>query len=187
MNDIAYNPTLAVRQPPQPSYPDFKLLATTFADGDTLPLAHVAGAAMERDGGNQSPALRWTGAPAETQSFALTVFDPDAPTGSGFWHWAVYNLPADCVELAQNAGADIANGTASGLPGGAVQLKNDAGLLGYIGAAPPIGDKAHHYIFTIYALNTILDLPDGASNAFLGFNLNGKVLAAASLTAVFRA
>ena len=110
----------------------------------------------------------------------LTAYDPDAPTGSGFWHWAVYNLPASATGLPAGAGATDAK-----LPDGAAVLKNDGGIRGFIGACPPPGDALHRYIYTLYALDSSLDLPADATPAVLGFSLNGKVLASGQLTALY--
>lgn len=131
-------------------------------------------------GGNVSPALAWKDAPAGTQSFAVTVYDPDAPTGSGWWHWVVFNLPASTTGLPAGAG-DTAKPT---LPAGAVQSRTDFGAPGYGGPCPPQGDKPHRYVFTVYALKADkLPLGPDASGAMVGFNLNANALAKASLTA----
>lgn len=130
-------------------------------------------------GGNVSPELSWKGAPAGTKSFALTAYDPDAPTGSGWWHWVVYNIPAGTTSLPSGAG----DAKAPKLPEGATQGNTDFGTPGYGGPCPPPG-KPHRYIFTVFALDTDkLDIPQGATAAFVGFNLHGHTLAKASLTA----
>src|SRR5437762_14224042 len=98
-------------------------------------------------GKNVSPALKWSGAPKDTKSFAVTVYDPDAPTGSGWWHWTVYNIPPTAMALPAGASA------ARGLPAGTVEGVTDFGKPGYGGACPPKGDKPHRYFFTVYALN----------------------------------
>lgn len=133
-------------------------------------------------GKNISPALKWSDAPKGTKSFALTVYDPDAPTGSGWWHWLVYNIPANVNELVEGAG----NIAGTLLPKGAVQGKTDFGSRDFGGACPPAGDKPHHYIFTLYALKIEkLELPTDASAALIGFNLHANQLAKAVLATKF--
>jgi hypothetical protein len=135
------------------------------------------------DGKNISPALKWSGAPSGTKSYAVTVYDPDAPTGSGWWHCVVYNIPATTTELAESAGATDGKG---GLPAGAVQGKTDFGSAGFGGACPPAGDKPHRYIFTVYALKTDkIDVPADASAALVGFMVNANKLAKASFEAKY--
>jgi len=130
-------------------------------------------------GGNISPELHWSGAPAGTKSFAVTLYDPDAPTGSGWWHWVVYNIPAGTTSLAEGAGSSGGN-----LPEGAEQGRTDFGSPGYGGPCPPQGDKPHHYIFTVFALKTDkIEVPADASPAMVGFNLRANKLASATLTA----
>jgi Raf kinase inhibitor-like YbhB/YbcL family protein len=130
-------------------------------------------------GKNISPALTWRGFPRATKSFAVTVYDPDAPTGSGWWHWVVYNIPASVTELP--AGAGNAGGN---LPAGAVQGHTDFGTSGFGGPCPPAGDKPHRYIFTVYALKSEkISVPDEASAAMVGFMIHANALAKASLTA----
>ena len=132
-------------------------------------------------GRNISPALAWSGAPKGTRSFAVTVYDPDAPTGSGWWHWLVYNIPASVSELPTGAGS--AGGK---LPAGAVQGRTDFGSAGFGGACPPAGDKPHRYIFTVYALKVEkLDVAAGSSAAMVGFALNANQLAKSSVTAFY--
>jgi len=134
-------------------------------------------------GKNVSPALKWSGEPKGTKSFALLVHDPDAPTGgAGWWHWVVVNIPADVHELKKGAGA--AAGT--DLPAGAVQIATDFGAPGWGGPCPPAGDKPHHYHFTIYALKVDkLDLPDGARASLAGYMVNANALGKATLTGKF--
>lgn len=128
------------------------------------------------EGGNQSPALRWSAPPANTRSFAITVYDPDAPTGSGWWHWQVVNLPASVRELPRNASAD-------GLPAGAVQTRTDFGKPGYGGACPPPGHGKHRYQFTVWALDVAsLPLDGEASGALTGYMLRQHALGQAQLT-----
>ena len=131
-------------------------------------------------GKNISPPLAWSGAPSATRSFALTVFDPDAP-GTGWWHWVVYDIPASATELPQGAGDPGGK-----LPAGAVQVRTDFGTSGYGGPCPPAGNKPHRYIFTVYALKVAkLDVPAGSSAARVGSIINANKLASASFTALY--
>lgn len=151
----------------------FTLTSTGFADGGALPDAQVQAR------GNRSPQLSWSGAPEGTKSFAVTCYDPDAPTGSGFWHWTVANIPADVTELAENA-------SSAGLPEGAVEGRTDFGEPGFGGAAPPPGHGPHRYIFTVFAVDTgKLDVTPENSGAVFGFNLHFHTLAKASITGVY--
>lgn len=157
------------------------LTSPNINDGDTLPNAQVFND-WGYDGDNQSPALAWQGAPEGTKSFAVSCYDPDAPTGSGFWHWYVINLPADCTQLAAGAG----DPQAPNLPKGARQMNNDIAQQGFVGAFPPKGDQPHRYIFTVYALSVAqLDLPANATTAFAGFNVLSNTLAQASFIAYY--
>ncbi len=132
-------------------------------------------------GGNVSPALSWSNAPKDTQSFALLVHDPDAPTGSGWWHWIVYNIPATASSLAADAG----NTKNMLLPGGAVQGRTDFGTTGYGGPCPPPG-KPHRYYFRLYALKVAkLDVPKDATAAFIGFNVRAQSLGSAELLGLY--
>lgn len=133
-------------------------------------------------GKNQSPALKWGSAPKGTKSFAITVYDPDAPTGSGWWHWVVYNIPANVTGLKAGAG----NSDGKLLPSGAVQGRTDYGVHAFGGPCPPKGDKPHRYIFTIHALKIEkIQVPYDASAALIGFNINMNALAKASFTAMY--
>jgi Raf kinase inhibitor-like YbhB/YbcL family protein len=133
-------------------------------------------------GENKSPALKWIGAPKAAKSFAVTVYDPDAPTGSGFWHWMVVNVPANVTELPADAGAV----GGANLPKGAKHVRIDYGISGWGGPCPPEGDKPHRYIFTVYALKTDkLDLPDDATAAVGGFMINANQIGKASFTAKY--
>ena len=126
-------------------------------------------------------ALRWRGAPADTKSFAVTVYDPDAPTGSGWWHWQMFDIPASATGLPRGAGS--ANGTR---PGDAKQSRNDYGEPAYGGPCPPPGDKPHRYVFTVFALKVDkLEVPANASCALVGFMLSANKLATASFTALY--
>ena len=124
----------------------FTVTSPDIRNGDTIPLVHVFNRC---GGGNQSPALSWSGAPRETKSYAVTIFDPDAPTDHGWWHWTVVNIPSSVTSLPANAG--VAQSLA--LPAGTVQGRNDFGSANYDGPCPPAGDNPHHYIITVYALS----------------------------------
>ncbi len=133
-------------------------------------------------GKNISPALKWMNAPAGTKSFAVNVYDPDAPTGSGWWHWVIFNIPADVDELPAGAGDPEKNLA----PKGSVQSMTSYGKPGFGGACPPEGDAPHRYIFTVYALDVEkLDLDEKAQPALAGFLLNHHALAKASLIAYY--
>jgi Raf kinase inhibitor-like YbhB/YbcL family protein len=153
---------------------EFTLSSPDLQNDGVMPIAQV-----QCGGQNRSPALSWHNAPAGTKSFAVTAYDPDAPTGSGWWQWQIYNIPATITELASNAG-DPASSLA---PAGSVQNVNDGGKPGYAGACPPKGDQPHRYVFTVYAMpDEIIKAPATASNAMIGFNLVRKSLGKATLT-----
>jgi hypothetical protein len=159
----------------------FSLSSTDAPAGSTIKAPQIFNG-MGCTGSNMSPALSWKGAPAATKSFALTVYDPDAPTGSGWWHWVVYNIPASAKGLAAGAGDAKKNM----LPAGSVQGNTDFGTPGYGGPCPPAGDKPHHYVFTLYALDTDkLDVPAGATAAYVGFNIHGHKVGSATFTAMY--
>src|ERR1700727_1118251 len=142
----------------------------------------VASSMMGCPGKNISPALSWSGAPEGTKSFALSVYDPDAPTGSGFWHWVVFNIPPDVTSLPKGAGDP--KGPAA--PKGAVESRTDFGVPGYGGPCPPKGDAPHHYHFTIFAVDTPkLDGDENNSAAFVGFQLHFHTLAKAELVGLW--
>jgi Raf kinase inhibitor-like YbhB/YbcL family protein len=164
-----------------PEVPTFDVTSSDITDGATLSQAQVADF-MGYSGDNKSPQLSWSGFPAETKSFALTVHDPDAPTGSGFWHWLVVNIPADVTDLATGAGST----NPDDLPDGVLQSRNDAGTVGYAGAAPPSGDPAHRYVHTVHALDVAqLDVDANSSAAVVGFNLRFHAIARAQIVPVF--
>jgi len=122
-------------------------------------------------GGNVSPSLKWTGAPSDTKSFAINLYDPDAPTGSGFWHWVVFNIPASVTSLPKDAG-DVKK---SLMPAGVIQSRQDYGFDGYGGMCPPQGDKPHHYTLTVYAVDEDklqFAKDDQVSPAVVGFELH---------------
>jgi Raf kinase inhibitor-like YbhB/YbcL family protein len=133
-------------------------------------------------GGNLSPAIKWSGAPSGTKSFAVSIYDPDAPTGSGFWHWVVFNIPANVSELPKGAG-DLKSGT---MPAGAVQSRTDFGVPGYGGPCPPPGDKPHRYHITVFAVDADhLDGDENISAAVIGFQLHFHTLAKGTLTGLY--
>jgi Raf kinase inhibitor-like YbhB/YbcL family protein len=158
----------------------FKLTSADVPANSTIKSEHVFND-FGCTGNNMSPALSWSGAPATAKSFAVTVYDPDAPTGSGFWHWLIVNIPASETSLAKNAG-DPKSGLA---PKGSVQARNDYGTASYGGPCPPKGDKPHRYIFTVFAVDTdTLDkIDENTSGAVVGFNLHFHTVAKASFTA----
>jgi hypothetical protein len=167
-----------------PSVPSFTLTSTDVADGQQMPDAQVFDG-FGMTGQNISPQLSWHGFPPETKSFAVTCFDPDAPTGSGFWHLVLLDVPASVTGLATGA----ISGDQSGLPAGAFCVRNDYGAKAFGGAAPPAGDPAHRYVFAVHAL----DVDDLASQgvdsdvspAVAGFNLRFHTIARATMIPVF--
>jgi len=134
------------------------------------------------NGGNLSPHLSWTGAPKGTKSFAITVYDPDAPTGSGWWHWQIINIPLDITELPQGVGSVNSH---NAIPK-TVQIENDYGVPGFGGACPPAGDKPHRYQFTVYALSVeTLDVPATASGALVGYMIKSHSLASSTIESLY--
>ncbi|MEU6881103.1 YbhB/YbcL family Raf kinase inhibitor-like protein [Streptomyces sp. NPDC046712] len=160
-----------------PPVPAFTVVSDDIVPGGVLKDAQVYAA------GNTSPQLSWEGFPAETKSFAVTCFDPDAPTGSGFWHWVLFDIPVSVTTLPAGAGT----GSFEGLPAGAVHVRNDYGSSDFGGAAPPAGEN-HRYVFTVYAVDTE-ELGPGAdaSPAAVGFNLRFHTLGRAQLVAEYTA
>lgn len=159
---------------------DFKLTSSEIAEGKALTNKQVF-KGFGCDGENVSPQLSWSGAPAGTKSFAISVYDPDAPTGSGWWHWTLVNLPATTNELPAGAGS-----SGGKLPAGAAQGRTDFGQAGFGGACPPAGDKPHRYQFTVWALKADkLPVDENASGAMVGFMLNANALGKATLTATY--
>jgi Raf kinase inhibitor-like YbhB/YbcL family protein len=164
-----------------PQVPSFVVESTDIADGQLLADRHLYDG-FGLPGGNVSPHLRWHGHPPETRGFAVTCLDPDAPTGSGFWHWVLFDIPTEVTELARGA----AKPGALRLPGGAQHVRNDLGVKGYCGAAPPKGDDPHRYVFVVHALDCQRLGPDSdASPAVVGYNTTMHVLARAMVTPVF--
>ena len=162
----------------------FKVTSSSFKDGDYLGADHILSAdfGFGCAGGNKSPHLAWSGAPAGTKSFAVTCFDPDAPTGSGFWHWVVVNIPPSVTELPLGAGSPGGK-----MPAGTLQVRTDFGKPGYGGPCPPQGDHPHRYFFTIHAVSMdALPVTADTSPAVVGFYLHFHTLAKASLVGLYK-
>ncbi|KLL10910.1 YbhB/YbcL family Raf kinase inhibitor-like protein [Protofrankia coriariae] len=163
-----------------PVVPSFTLTSDDFADGDALTkeFAHTSA-----DGANASPHLRWSGFPAQTRGFVVTAFDPDAPTGSGFWHWLLVDIPASVTELAHG----VANGDPAGLPAGSFHVRNDYGTADFGGAAPPPGDRPHRYVFAVHAVDVpSLGVDSSVTPAVVGFNLAFHTLARGVLRTTYQ-
>lgn len=168
----AINPYAAVRE-----VPEFEVTSSDIQNGEPLPV-EIYGS--DSGGGNRSPQLSWSGFPDETRSFVVTCFDPDAPTGSGFWHWAVANIPANVTSLDPDAG----NPAAGLLPEGAITLPNEMRAAEFIGAGPPEGTGVHHYWFVVHALNVDhIEIDSQATPAVLGFLMRDAVVARGILVA----
>ena len=163
----------------------FAVRSNSFKDGDYLAQEHILSAdyGFGCAGGNKSPHLAWSGAPAGTKSFAVTCFDPDAPTGSGFWHWLVINIPANVTELPLDAGQR----SSSKLPNGALATRTDFGAPGYGGPCPPPGDHPHRYLFTVFAVGAeSLQAAADTSAAVIGFQLHFNTLAKAAIMGFYK-
>src|SRR3954467_1579635 len=160
----------------------FTVTSEDIADGRPMPAAPASGMFGVAGGTDTSPQLSWSGAPDGTKSYTVTCFDPDAPTPSGFWHWAVVDLPAHVTSLDAGAGAEGAS-----LPGGAFMLENDGGVVGFMGAAPPPGDQVHRYYFVVHAVTEdSLGIDADTSFAVMSFNLAFKTAARAIVVGTYR-
>lgn len=158
---------------------DFSLTSPDIPSGGVIPQAFEFNG-FGCNGSNRSPALRWSGAPNGVRSFAITVHDPDAPTGSGWWHWIVLNIPANVEALPQDAG----HVSGAKLPAGARQVRNDFGTAAWGGVCPPAGSRPHRYVFTLHALRTEhIDLPPDATAALAGFMIHANSMGKAVFVA----
>lgn len=176
MPDYSYDPYAAL-----PQVPSFEVTSTDVADGETLKSPQVSGI-FGAGGEDVSPQLSWSGFPEGTKSFAVTVYDPDAPTAAGFWHWAVFDIPASVTELPTGAG----DAQGSGLPEGAKQLTVDGGVRQYLGAAPPPGHGHHRYFVVVHAVDVEhLDVPEDATPTILGFNLFSHTIGRGRIVPVY--
>ncbi|MEO8898620.1 MAG: YbhB/YbcL family Raf kinase inhibitor-like protein [Candidatus Dormibacter sp.] len=164
---------------PQVSW--FEVTSEDIAEGEELPVAQRSGI-FGAGGEDCSPELSWSGFPGGTQSFVVTVYDPDAPTASGFWHWAVVDVPADVTSLPTGAGDE----SGTDLPGHAFQLHNDGGSARFLGAAPPPGHGRHNYHVVVHAVDVpSLGIAKESTPAFLGFNLFSHTLGRARIVSWF--
>ena len=135
------------------------------------------------NGDDLSPHLKWSNAPSGTKSFAITAYDPDAPTGSGWWHWQAVNIPVDVTELATGAGSS----KQQKMPQGSMQINNDYGIRGFGGACPPKAHGVHHYRFTVHALSVEkLELPENASGALVGYMINANTIASSTIESLYK-
>lgn len=168
------------------------LSGTAFAETFSLTSSDIAhGEFMEKaqefqgfgcSGGNVSPQLSWNGAPEGTEAFAILAYDPDAPTGSGWWHWQIVNIPKNTMSLSADAG----NPGKNLAPKGSIQISNDYGVKGFGGACPPEGHGAHRYQFTVHALSKKLELPENASGALTGYMVNSHSLGSSTIEALYK-
>ncbi|WP_246068527.1 YbhB/YbcL family Raf kinase inhibitor-like protein [Microbulbifer harenosus] len=158
----------------------FTLDSKDISNGEFMPKQHEF-QGFGCSGGNKSPQLSWSGAPEGTGAYALMVYDPDAPTGSGWWHWQLVNIPASVNNLDAGAGDPGKNL----LPAGSINITNDYGAKGFGGACPPKGHGVHRYQFTLYALSKKLTLPEGASGALTGYMVKAHSLATAKIEALY--
>lgn len=174
--DLSDRPVAVMPYDALPPVPSFTLVSRDLIDGAPMGEDHVAAH------GDESPHLAWTGFPPETQSFVVSCFDPDAPTPAGFWHWTIVDLDASVTELERGWGASDLM-----LPGASFHVRNDGGGHSYTGAAPPVGDRMHRYVFAVHALDVdTLDLDPEASPTAVAFHALFHTLARATLTATYQ-
>ncbi|TLX46743.1 YbhB/YbcL family Raf kinase inhibitor-like protein [Pseudoalteromonas phenolica] len=159
----------------------FELSSNDIKAGEVLSSKHVY-KGFGCDGGNLSPHLAWSGAPKDTKAYAVFAYDPDAPTGSGWWHWQLVNLPANTTEL--KTGVGILDNTL--LPQGAIQINNDFGSNDFGGACPPKGHGPHRYQFTVFALAKPLNVSGDTKSAVVGYMVNANMLAKASIEVTYQ-
>ncbi len=158
------------------------LTSQDIAQGEFMPKAQEFNG-FGCSGGDLSPHLKWSNAPQGTKSFAITAYDPDAPTGSGWWHWQVVNIPMTVREIAAGTGSTASNIA----PTGSEQIENDYGSRGFGGACPPEGHGVHHYRFTIHALSVEkLELPEGASGALAGYMINANTIETSTIESLYQ-
>lgn len=160
----------------------FTVSSNDIAQGEYMSKAHEFNG-FGCNGDDLSPHLKWSNAPEGTKSFAITVYDPDAPTGSGWWHWQIVNIPKNINEIKRGAGSQATNST----PTGSIQISNDYGIKGFGGACPPQGHGVHHYKFTVHALSVEkLTLPENASGALAGYMINANTIESSTLEALYK-
>jgi Raf kinase inhibitor-like YbhB/YbcL family protein len=160
----------------------FKLSSLDIADGEFMSKTQEFNG-LGCSGGDVSPQLSWSNAPEGTKSFAITTYDPDAPTGSGWWHWQIVNIPTTVTEIAAGTGSTVKDLA----PKGSLQIKNDYGKRGYGGACPPAGHGIHHYRFTVHALSTeSLSLSEDASGALTGYMINANTIESSTIESLYK-
>jgi len=159
----------------------FSLTSSDISHGDFMKSAQEFNG-FGCSGDDVSPQLSWSGAPKGTEVFAVLAYDPDAPTGSGWWHWQLVNISKNVTSLE----AGVGNANNKGIPAGSMHIANDYGVAGFGGACPPIGDGAHRYQFTVYALSKKLELPENASGALTGYMVKAHSLGFATIEALYK-